>query len=144
LMVNDADVALVVDRDWRRRYVSRTLHLESQADKVVVDRGCVIDVGKHILSNDAYGEFIGLAKFSQEAARLMCDRYFQIRKSYLIRSFHTASNIRTAYFYDMVQELVDLGVLVESVDIQGGWDELDTPQDKKRVQQWLGSQTRLE
>ena len=45
--------------------MGRTLHAESQAEKVVVEDGRVLEIGKHLPSEGAYGEFIGLAKFSQ-------------------------------------------------------------------------------
>ena len=137
LMTSDAEVALVVDRDWRRRYVGSHLHSESQAEKVVVEDGRVVEIGKHLLSNRASGEFIGLAKFSQRAARLMRDRYFQIRDDHLTRPFHKAPNIRAAYLTDMIQELVDLGVGVKPVNIWADWAELDTPQDLARIRERL-------
>ena len=140
LMTSDAEVSLMVDRDWRRRYMGRTLHPEYQAEKVVVEDGQVIEIGKHLPSEGAYGEFIGLAKFSQRAARLMRDRYFQICDSYLTRPFHKAPNIRVAYLTDMIQELIDLGVRVEPLDIWADWAELDTPQDLARAREQLDGQ----
>lgn len=137
LMASSAEVALVVDRDWQMRYVGRTLHPESQSEKVVVRDGRVVGIGKHIPSDEAYGEFIGLAKFSQGTARLMRDHYLQIRDDYLTRPFHKAPNIRMAYLTDMIQELIDLGVRVEPVDIWADWAELDTTQDLKRARQQL-------
>ena len=140
LMASNAEVALVVDRDWRKSYVGRTLHPESQAEKVVVKDGHVLEIGKHLPSEGAYGEFIGLVKFSQRAARLMRDHYRQIRDDYLTHPFHKAPDIRLAYLTDMIQELIDLGVRVEPVDIWGDWDELDTPQDLARARQRLDGQ----
>jgi len=137
LMTSDAEVALVVDRDWRKRYMGRPLHLESQAEKVVIMDGRVVEIGKHLPSDRSDGEFIGLAKFSQEAARLMRDRYRQIRDDYLAHPFHRAPNIRAAYLTDMIQELIDLGVRVEPVDIWADWAELDTPQDLAQARQRL-------
>ena len=117
LMDSDAEVALVVDRDWHRHCIGRTPHAESQAEKVVVEDGRVVEIGKHVPADRACGEFIGLAKFSREAARLMRDRYYQIHDDYLNRPFHKAPNIRVAYLTDMVQELVRLGVQIAPVDI---------------------------
>lgn len=144
LMTSEAEVALVVDRDWRKCYVGRTLHPESQAEKVVVEDGRVVEIGKHLPSDGAYGEFIGLVKFSQRAAHLMRDRYLQIRDDYLTRPFHKAPNIRVAYLTDMIQELIDLGVRVEPVDIWADWAELDTPQDLARAREQLDGQGELE
>jgi choline kinase len=137
LMASDAEVALIVDRDWQKSYIGRTLHPESQAEKVVVEDGRVVKIGKHLPSEGAHGEFIGLAKFDQKAAQLIRDHYHKIRDDYLTRPFQTAKNIRVAYLTDMLQELIDLGVRVESVDIRGDWIELDTPQDLERGRkQW--------
>ena len=43
---------------------------------------------------------------------------------------------------DMIQELVDNGSLVRSIDIEGGWIEIDTPQDLERAQTLFGPETR--
>jgi len=33
----------------------------------------------------------------------------------------------------MMQELIDRGYTIHSVDIQGGWTEIDTPEDLERA-----------
>ncbi len=132
-----AEVGLVIDREWRQRYVGRTLHPESQAEKVFVENNRVTEIGKHLPSEGAYGEFIGLAKFNRQAARLLHDRYHEIREDYLHRPFHHAENIRVAYLTDMLQELINLGIETEPVDIWGNWAELDTPQDLDRARKQL-------
>jgi NDP-sugar pyrophosphorylase family protein len=37
----------------------------------------------------------------------------------------------------MIQELVDNGLLVQSVDIEGGWKEIDTQQDLEEARMWF-------
>ena len=133
LMDSKADVALVVDRSWRQRYVGRAAHPITQAEKVAVLDGKVVEAGKHLSLEKTYGEFIGLAKFSELGAHQMRRHYLDVRNSYLERPFHQAPNIREAYLTDMFEELVDLGVRVETVDIWGEWVELDTPQDLERA-----------
>ncbi|MDP6543334.1 MAG: phosphocholine cytidylyltransferase family protein [Phycisphaerae bacterium] len=146
LVSSTADVALVVDRNWQEQYEGRTHHPESQAEKVVVRDGRVVKIGKHIASDRAYGEFIGLAKFSLQGARMLHEHYWKIRDDYLSRTFHDAENIRKAYLTDMLQELVNVDVRVEPVDIHGDWAELDTPQDLARARERLvawGSEEQL-
>jgi choline kinase len=137
IVANDAAVALVIDRGWRQRYVGRTLHPESQAEKVIVENGQVTEIGKHLSSEGAYGEFIGLAKFNHKTARLMRDHYREIRDHYLTRPFHHAPNIRMAYLTDMLQELITLGIQMIPVDIWANWAELDTPQDLAQARKRL-------
>ena len=49
------------------------------------------------------------------------------------RPFHHAATLKKAYMTDMIQELADRGMAVEGVDIEGGWMEIDTPQDLERA-----------
>lgn len=133
LLKSKADIALIVDRDWRKSYQGRTLHPESQAEKVRVIDGKVCSIGKHLDSNQAYGEFIGLAKFSRRAAKIMKERYNKVVLKEPDKAFHHAKNIKVAYLTDMIQELIDTGVDVKPVDIFGGWAEIDTPQDLARA-----------
>lgn len=139
LMASQAAVALVTDRDWRQRYDGRISHPPAQAEKVVIEDGQVVRIGKHLSLDEANGEFIGLVKFSQSAAHLMRDHYQKIRNQYLTRTFHEAPNIRQAYLTDMLQELMELGVRLEPVDIWGNWVEIDTPQDLEMARQQLNN-----
>lgn len=132
LRSSKADIALVVDRDWRKNYIGRTLHPEFQAEKVRVIDGKVRFIGKHLSSNLAYGEFIGLAKFSRKGAKIMKERYNKAVIKYQNKRFYHAKNIKIAYLTDMIQDLINIGVNVEPVDIFGGWMEIDTPQDLAR------------
>ena len=137
IVASDAAAALVIDRGWRKRYVGRTLHPESQAEKVIVEDGRVTEIGKHLPSEGAYGEFIGLAKFNQKTAQLMRDHYREIRDHYMTRPFHHAPNIRMAYLTDMLEELISLDIEMIPVDIWANWAELDTPQDLVQAKERL-------
>ena len=47
--------------------------------------------------------------------------------------FQHAASLEKAYITDMIQELIDNGQPVQSIDIEGGWMEIDTPQDLERA-----------
>jgi len=140
LLGSKADIALVVDRDWRKNYKGRTLHPESQAEKVRVISGRVRFIGKHLNSDLAYGEFTGLAKFSRKGAKIIRERYNKIVTKYQNKRFHHAKNIKVAYLTDMIQELINMGANIEPVDIFGGWAEIDTPQDLARARKQFQGQ----
>ena len=67
LMATQAEVVLVVDAGWRKRYSGSAHHPESQAEKVLIKEERVVEIGKHLPSDKADGQFIGLAKFSRPA-----------------------------------------------------------------------------
>ncbi|MCK5643068.1 MAG: NTP transferase domain-containing protein [Gammaproteobacteria bacterium] len=135
LLATDADITLVVDRAWRKGYVGRTLHPVSEAENVVLTNGNVTDIGKGLDSPD--GEFIGLAKFSRAAASLLFQRWFHAKKFGADKPFGRAANLQSAYLTDMVLEMLKFGATVEPFCVEGGWMELDTPQDLERMQAWL-------
>jgi choline kinase/ubiquinone/menaquinone biosynthesis C-methylase UbiE len=139
LVSSKEPLAIVVDRDWRRRYVGRTDHPESEAEKVVIRDGHVVDVGKHIAADDADGEFTGLARFSPRAAELLIVAYDEVSANGRAGPFHHAPNLHQAYLTDMLQELIGRGVPISVVDIWGDWVEIDTQQDLVLARELLGS-----
>jgi choline kinase len=140
LINSEADIALTVDVDWRQHYEGRDLHPISEAELVSVDNGRVQAIGKGVVSPEqAHGEFLGLAKFTKSGAEAMRTAYRQIAEERPFAPFHRASSLEKAYMTDMIQELVDSGRVVQAVDINGGWMEIDTPQDLERARGMFGT-----
>ena len=134
LMNQTADIALTVDVNWRQRYQGRDQHPVSEAELVKVKNGQVVKIGKEVvLPDEAHGEFIGLAKFTKSGAEAMRTAYHRIAEERPTAPFQHAASLDKAYMTDMIQELVDNGSLVRSIDIEGGWMEIDTPQDLEEV-----------
>ncbi len=140
LLSANTDIALVVDTDWMRRYDGRDLHPVAEAELTLVEDERITSIGKNIIGIEkAHGEFIGLAKFSPRGAEVLKSSYEQAVVKYGKRRFHNAPSVEKACFGDMIQELINKGHIVHSVDIQGGWDEIDTIEDleRARMHSWL-------
>ena len=130
LIGSEADVALIVDVNWIQTYEGRDQHPISEAELVKVENGKVVKIGKEVVKpEEAHGEFIGLAKFTKSGAETMKAAYRRVSEDYCASHFQNAASLDKAYMTDMLQELVDNGLLVRSVDIEGGWMEIDTLQD---------------
>ena len=67
LSMAGGDVVLAVDREWRKRYESRSPSDLRAAEKVVMENGVVTTVGARIPVEAASAEYIGVAKLSPEA-----------------------------------------------------------------------------
>jgi choline kinase len=140
LIHSQGDIALIVDVNWRQHYQGRDLHPISEAELVQVEKGKVKRIGKDVVKVDeAHGEFIGLAKFTKSAAQAMRAAFHQVAKECPEAPFHHASCLEKAYMTDMLQELINRGARVQSVDIKGDWMEIDTPQDLERAQLLFGT-----
>lgn len=134
LLQSKEDMSLVIDMDWAQRYKGRTLHPIDEAELVVVEDGKVVKISKFMNPAIAYGEFIGLAKFTRKGVETLIRNYKRIRANKWCgfkahHRFQDAVSIDKAYLTDMLQELINRGYPIHSVDINGGWLEIDTSQD---------------
>jgi len=138
LLESEADISIIVDLDWKFRYKKRFQHPIEEAEKVNVSNKKVVKIGKAINPYEAYGEFIGLAKFSNTGAEILKTNYKRVVRQFDDTQFHTAPSVEKAYLTDMLQELIDKGYSVSNVDIKGQWMELDTVEDiNKARQEWV-------
>lgn len=132
LVGSSQDISLIIDTEWAKRYEGRTDHPTDEAELARVSGGLVTQLSKFFNPEVAYGEFIGLAKFSEKGAEILRRNYHRAHESKWCGfqgRFHDAISMEKAYLTDMIQELIWRGYPVHSVDIQGGWVEMDTEQD---------------
>jgi choline kinase len=140
LMSTPGDIVLAIDFDWRGYYEGRTKHPLGEAEKAYVDDfGVVKNIGKH-LSGDPppglrCGEFLGLWRTSADGSKQWRDCFSRVDRQLAPTSpFQQALEWRKAYATDLLQELIDQGVVVRSAAIRRGWAELDTNEDYARLE----------
>jgi choline kinase len=112
------DVVLAVDTDWRARYTGRSQHPEHDAEKVLVEGDRVLRVARDVDSAAAYGEYIGLARFSPAGAAALREHYHR-----------DAQGLQRAYLIDLLQRMLERGVEMSKVDTAGDYFEVDTTED---------------
>ena len=137
LVAREADYGLIVDRRFEDVYVGRDQHPIEEAELAHVVDGRVLAVGKRVVPREqARGEFIGLARFSAKAAALMAREYRRLEAELgAERPFGRAARFGSAYLTDLLNHLIGLGEVMTSVEIEGGWREIDTTQDLERARQ---------
>ncbi len=129
LVASPADIALLVDTDWRRRYAPRTEHPETDGEKVRLAAGRVIEVNRAIPPAEAPAEFTGVARFTPAGARLLAEHYHRARQAFDGRPFRGAASFARAYLIDLLQHMLEAGVTMAAVETHGGYFEIDTTQD---------------
>jgi choline kinase len=139
-----AEIGLVIDRDFRATYEGRTEHpLEEGEVADLGPDGAVARVGKRALPpGEAIGEFIGLSRLGGRGAAVVGAALDQLAARFADRHaepFQRAARYRNAYLTDLWQELIDGGVRVDPILIDGEWREIDTGQDLERARQLLQS-----
>ncbi|MFN0250337.1 MAG: NTP transferase domain-containing protein [Kofleriaceae bacterium] len=133
-----ADIGLVIDRDFRSIYEGRTEHpLEEGEVSDLMPDGSVARVGKKALPPaEAVGEYIGLARLGERGARTVANTLDQLAKQFAGREtepFCRAATYLNAYQTDLWQTLIDGGLRVDPIFIDGNWREIDTEQDLDRA-----------
>lgn len=134
LLQSEADISLVIDIDWLVHYQHRYQHPIEEAELVTVEGDKIIKIGKSIITpEEAYGEFIGLARFTKKGAEILKSNYIRAMNQYHNRPFQQTASLKRAYLTDMIQELIDVGYTISNLDIKAGWVEIDTPEDLERA-----------
>ena len=108
-MASRDDLSLVVDTDWRRRYTDRTEHPPDDAEKVLVDGAAVTRVSRDIDTEQAHGEYIGVATFSAAGAARLRAHYHRCRAAHAGRPFHQAKVFEKAYLIQLFQDMIEAG-----------------------------------
>ncbi|MEO8841707.1 MAG: NTP transferase domain-containing protein [Kofleriaceae bacterium] len=139
-----AEIGLVIDREFRTIYEGRTQHpLEEGEVSDLMPDGSVARVGKRALPpEDAIGEFIGLVKLGASGATIFSRALAALAHRFDGRDdqpFQRAASYRNAYLTDLLQELIDTGLQIDPILIDGQWREIDTGQDLDRARMLLGS-----
>ena len=143
-VASPAEIALVIDREFRAIYEGRTEHpLEEGEVSDLMPDGSVARVGKRALPpSEAVGEFIGLAKLGPRGVMTVARALDGLAHHYDGREhepFQRASAYRNAYLTDLWQDLIDRGIRLDPVFIAGCWREIDTGQDLERARQLVES-----
>eukprot|EP01116_Phalansterium_solitarium_P022686 TRINITY_DN7581_c0_g1_i1.p1 TRINITY_DN7581_c0_g1~~TRINITY_DN7581_c0_g1_i1.p1 ORF type:complete len:271 (+),score=65.49 TRINITY_DN7581_c0_g1_i1:75-887(+) len=133
------DICLVIDTDYATVYEGRTDHPLSQGELSTLDAdGFVNKVGKCSCDfSVAFGEFIGLAKFSAKGTQLLVETYKELEKEYAgttDKPFVRAPSWSQAYLCDLLEYMIEKkGAKMTPVPIKGLWREIDTLQDKAKA-----------
>jgi L-glutamine-phosphate cytidylyltransferase len=129
LAASPADIALGADTEWLSRYEHRLQHPSDDAEKVTVKNGLVTRVHRNITEADAYGEYIGVAKFSAAGAAQLREHYHRRKREFAGKPWRDAKVFEKAYLIHLLQDMIESGIKMSHVDTPGGYIEVDTQED---------------
>lgn len=136
LVQSRADIALGCDTVWRRRYVGRSEHPETDAEKLRADGKRVVELSRTIPSERADGEFIGVMKLSPAGAASFLEAFDRAERSYGAGHYREGRTFKKAYLIDLLAEMLEGGAVMEREDTRGGYMEIDTLQDLSMSEKW--------
>jgi choline kinase len=136
LVKNSSDIVLGCDTRWRRRYVDRSQHPETDAEKLTAAEGKVTAISRRIPSDEAYGEFVGVMKVSREGASDLLLRFDEAEREHAHGIFREGRPFQRAYLIDLLAHMLERGSILHHEDTAGGYMELDTLEDLRAAERW--------
>lgn len=129
-------IVLGCDTAWRRRYAQRSQHPETDAEKLVAEARRVQRLSRHIPSEAATGEFIGVMKLDRDGAAELTDAFDRAEAQYAGRVFREGRSFEKAYLIDLLQHMLEAGSEMHREDTRGGYMEIDTQEDLALAEEW--------
>ena len=132
----EESIVLGCDTEWRSRYVGRTEHPETDAEKLTAEGRRVTALSRRIPSEAASGEFIGVMKLTAAGAHALCGAYDRAKARCAGQEYREGRSFERAYLIDLLAEMLESGVIMHREDTAGGYMEIDTQQDLNFSTQW--------
>ena len=129
-------IALGCDTDWRRRYVNRKNHPETDAEKLTADGERVTRLSRKIESTEAAGEFVGVMKVDASAVPGFLASFDAVEREFAGKVFREGRTFEKAYLIDLLEHMLQVGTAMHRVDTDGGYMEIDTLEDRSMAERW--------
>jgi L-glutamine-phosphate cytidylyltransferase len=127
----DGDFNVVVDRNWKELWSLRMENPLNDLETLKVKNGNIIELGKKPDSyDDIEGQYIGLIKISKNIINQVKKYYENLEKNTTINK----NNFENMYMTSFIQMLIDDFCEVKPVYISGGWIEIDSCEDLRKME----------
>jgi choline kinase len=120
---SQSDYSIVIDKDWLNLWKNRFTDPYSDAESLLIKNENIIEIGNKITETDRVdGQYIGLMKFSPKAIS-------KILKMSNRREAINNKPVETAYFTDLLKQLIIEKENLKPIYTFGEWFEVDTQKD---------------
>ena len=126
LLESPFEFALVSDQSWLEYWTRRFDEPLTDAESFSINAtGDLVSVGQKAQNtNEIHGQYIGLIKVTGDARS-----QFKKRLQQFCEDEGTYEIAKKAYMTDFLQILINEGVQIKPVFVNGGWIEIDNPKD---------------
>jgi L-glutamine-phosphate cytidylyltransferase len=130
------DIVLGCDTAWRRRYVSRSQHPESDAEKMRCEGSRVVQLSRTLPSDEVQGEFIGVMKLSAAGVQGFLEAFDEAQSRHQGQLFREGRSFERAYLIDLLEHMLERGAVMHRENTPGAYMEIDTLEDLGHAAQW--------
>ncbi|MDA9343290.1 NTP transferase domain-containing protein, partial [Gammaproteobacteria bacterium] len=127
ILESDSPISISVDRQWQNLWEARMDNPLSDAETLKVQDGNrIIEIGKKPKSlEDIQGQYMGLIKVRANTIKQFRNEWHSLDK----QADYDGNDYHNMFMTSFIQHLIDIGIFVEAVFVEGGWIEVDTTED---------------
>lgn len=127
LIKSEADISVVIDKAWKELWLQRMDNPLKDAETLKLDDdGFIKEIGKKPISySEIEGQYIGLIKLSKKILPEIISVYRQLPKDLV----YDGKNYDNMFMTSFLQILISKDYKLKPVFINGGWIEIDSPED---------------
>ncbi len=142
----EGDIVLAVDgsykiSNYRNKKLDLVITKYGPVDgprKIDIQRdNSILKIGKGIDEKKADFEFIGLCLFSEKGVEDFTRAYHDAEKKYVQGRFKESESFNKASIIDLIQEMIDSGYKIGSLEVSSGWGEIHNFEGYKRISRLL-------
>lgn len=127
LIESNSPISISVDRQWRKLWEARMDDPFNDAETLKIQDGNrIVEIGKKPKSSkDIQGQYMGLIKIHANFIKQFCNAWHNLDKQIEYDGY----DYNSMYMTSFIQHLINMGIGVEAVFVDGGWIEVDTIDD---------------
>jgi phosphoenolpyruvate phosphomutase len=141
LIDQEDDIVLLVDPSFKKVNIhNKKLDLVKTKNKPLIDKRSipqksnpVLEIGNYIPEDEADYEFIGIILFSQKGIENFKKEYYLAKAKYKRGRFRNAPSFDQAEIGDLLNEMIQKGYQIGSLEIDSGWMEIHSFEDYKKA-----------
>lgn len=132
ILKNEAEIALMIDKDWRQLWELRLDDpLEDAETLKLGDDGAVLELGKKPMDYDEIqGQYTGLIKVRKDKIKDFVNFYHGLDQD----KTYDGQDFNNMYMTSFIQQLIDAEWDVKAAMVSNGWLEIDSVSDLKTYQ----------
>jgi len=133
LLNTEAEIALMIDKDWRQLWELRLDNpLEDAETLKLSETGSVLELGKKPKSYaDIEGQYTGLIKIRKDKVNEFIQFYDDLNQE----NFYDGQDFFNMYMTSFLQQLIDANWEVKAAVVSNGWLEIDSVSDLETYQE---------
>jgi L-glutamine-phosphate cytidylyltransferase len=122
----DDNFGVIVDRKWKELWLKRMANPLDDAETLKIKNGQIVELGKKPKNYmDVEGQYIGLIKISKKIINEVIKFYENLDKN----SIYNGQDFKKMYLTSFIQIAINNSFKIKPVFINGGWIEIDSPDD---------------